>query len=234
MNSFLKDNIFKILISIPAICTITGTLIINSNLQRYGISDFYIISSKNLIVGITFFAILLLYISSSYMFYEYINDKTKLYRYSKYTPIITVITFPIIASFVFIFFNDAPYVNIGKFNIKDDYKNIILYFYTLSILTLFCVAGVLDEKRKTVKDSQSQTLPHDLKLTYQFISSSTFSLIVLIGLFSPLIHIYSNDIYPLIPNEYGGGKSQEVSISTKNSKNKKGNILYQNQEYIYI
>lgn len=95
MSNFLKDNIFKILISIPAICSISGTLIINSSLQEYGITDFYILSSRNLIIGITFLSIIIAFFSSSYIFYEYVSNGKKDHKYI----LITYIFFPLIFSF---------------------------------------------------------------------------------------------------------------------------------------
>lgn len=57
MQDFLKANTMKLLLIIPAILTITGTIIINLSITKYGIEDFYFITTKNFITGITFFAL---------------------------------------------------------------------------------------------------------------------------------------------------------------------------------
>lgn len=54
MKQFIKDNFFKIIILIPVICTILGTIIINLYLTTYNLTDFDILKAHTIYVGTIF------------------------------------------------------------------------------------------------------------------------------------------------------------------------------------
>jgi hypothetical protein len=70
MNDFIKQNFFKIIFSFPAILAIVGTVIINLSISKYGIEDFYILSSRNLLVGALFF---FLHAAFFYLYFAFID-----------------------------------------------------------------------------------------------------------------------------------------------------------------
>lgn len=73
----IKELLGKITTSITAITLLTfalGTIIINVNLQSYGITDYELLKPRTILTGLVFLVVIILHFSFCY--YQYFNDNT--------------------------------------------------------------------------------------------------------------------------------------------------------------
>jgi hypothetical protein len=255
LNKILEQNLFKILITVPAIFTVVGTIIININLRRYGIEDFYILSLKNLIVGgmfftthLAFFCTYTTFLNTKKFYLFFLNALTKPFFFVAGialllpSSVISLTKQIQIGSSFLICFAVLLCFHKDEEKISKIFKSLILAVYLPLMLAnvIFASFNSPDFRRilyyflftsvfLSIMILKQKELFKTASRNLVFITTATTA-ILFFTIFS-----YSKFVYPCLTWVVGGANYEdEIIYFLKDSTSRQGKVLHSNQNSIFL